>query len=79
MEKIDILERLISIRNNAETRTNLESRGNLAGNDIKAYILQKGIEELIISIQNTCMEELTDMEEIINYKGRSFIKSLQPY
>lgn len=80
MDKIDILERLISIKNNADERAHLEATRNPQQHeDIRAYILHRGIEELIISIQNTCMEELMDMEELINYEGKTFIKSLQPY
>lgn len=81
MDKIEILERLISIKNNADERSHLEARINPCQHEevIRAYILQQGIEELIISIQNTCLEELMDKEELINYKGKSYIKSLLLY
>ncbi len=80
MDKIDILERLISIKNSADERAHLESIGDpLKEEEIRAYILQRGVEELIISIQNTCLEDLIDREELINHEGKTFIKSLQSY
>lgn len=80
MDKIAILERLISLKNNADARAHLESRRNpLQHEDIRAYILQRGIEELIISIQNTCLEELINSKELINCDGKNFIKSLPSF
>jgi hypothetical protein len=71
MDKIEMLERLISIRNNASERAALEARGNpILQQEIKAFILQSGIEQLIIEIQNTILAEYrTDTSSLV-YKIR---------
>jgi hypothetical protein len=54
MDKIEMLGRLVSIKNNALERARQESQGNPYRElEIKAYILQHGIEQLMIEIQNT--------------------------
>ena len=58
MDKMEMLDRLISIRNNALARATRESNGNpVLRQEIKADILQNGIELLIIEIQNILIAE----------------------
>jgi hypothetical protein len=71
VDKIEMLERLISIKNNATERAELESKGNpLLHHEIKAYILQNGIEQLIIEIQNTVLAEYRTARPSTTYKVR---------
>ncbi len=54
MDKIEMLGRLVSIKNNALERARQEGKGNPYRQlEIKAFILQHGIEQLMIEIQNT--------------------------
>jgi len=58
MNRIILLERLVSIKNNAQERANQESMGNpIRQSELKAFMLQNGIEQLIIEIQNTMLAE----------------------
>ncbi len=58
MDNMEMLDRLISIKNNALARASRESKGNpVLRQEIKAYILQNGIEQLIIEVQNTLIVE----------------------
>ena len=58
MDKIEILERLVSIKSNAQGRASQESMEHPGSQyEMKAFILEKGIEQLIIEIQNTLLEE----------------------
>lgn len=69
MEKIEMLERLISIKNNAAERGRNESQGNpLRQHEIEAYILQHGIEQLIIEIQNTFLADHQTTRSSLTYK-----------
>ncbi len=71
MDKIEMLERLISIRNNANARASQESKGNpILQQEIRAFILQNGIEQLIIEIQNTVLAEYHTNRSSITYKIR---------
>ena len=71
MDKIEMLERLISLKNNAKARAGQESKGNpLLQQEILAYILQNGIEQLIIEIQNTILAEHQADRSSITYKIR---------
>jgi len=71
MDKIEMLERLISIKNNAAERSKHESKGNpLLHHEIKAYVLQNGIEQLIIEIQNTVLAEYQTTRSSLTYKIR---------
>ncbi|MEA4924734.1 MAG: hypothetical protein VB084_05415 [Syntrophomonadaceae bacterium] len=71
MDKIEILERLISIKNNANERASHEARGNpILHQEIKAFILQCGIEQLIIEIQNTILAEYQNDRSPLTYKIR---------
>lgn len=58
MDVMEMLDRLISIKNNALARANRESKGNpVLRQEIKAYILQNGIEQLILELQNILIVE----------------------
>jgi len=71
MDKIETLERLISIKNNANARASQESKGNpLLHHEILAFILQNGIEQLIVEIQNTILAEHQSDRSSITYKIR---------
>jgi len=71
MDKIEMLERLISIRNNANARASQESKGNpVLHQEIRAFILQNGIEQLIIEIQNNVLAEYHTDRSSITYKIR---------
>ncbi len=53
MNNIDIVERLISIKNNALERSRQEAKGNpFLQTEIREYILRNGIEQLVMEIQN---------------------------
>ncbi len=57
MERAYILERLVSIKNNAQHRA-LESKGNIeCQNEMKAYFIETGIGILIMEIQNTILAD----------------------
>lgn len=71
VDKIEMLERLISIKNNANERANQESKGNpVLHQEIKAFILQCGIEQLIIEIQNTLLADYKNDRSSVIYKVR---------
>lgn len=54
MNNIDIVERLISIKNNALERSRREAQGNpFLQTEIREYILRNGIEQLVMEIQNS--------------------------
>ena len=56
MDKIEMLERLVSIKNNALERSRQEAKGNpFQQLEIKAFILQNGIEQLVMEIQNSML------------------------
>ncbi|MEN6391561.1 MAG: hypothetical protein ABFD04_14205 [Syntrophomonas sp.] len=58
MERAYILERLVSIKSNAQHRAYLESKGNIeCQNEMKAYFLETGIGILIMEIQNTILAD----------------------
>jgi len=54
VDKLKILERLVSIKSNAQERAAQDSNRYL-NNEIKACILEHGIEQLIMEIQNTIL------------------------
>ncbi len=56
MDRIQILERLFSIRNNARERARREAM-EYSEPEMKAFILEKGIQQLIIEIQNGILTE----------------------
>jgi hypothetical protein len=71
MDNIETLERLISIKNNANTRASQESQGNpLLHHEILASILLNGIEQLMIEIQNTILAEHQADRSSITYRIR---------
>lgn len=59
MDRYVILQRLVSIRNNAQVRVSRESKMLQSSNEyeLKAFILEKGIEQLIMEIQNTILAD----------------------
>lgn len=57
MNKIDVLERLVSIKSNAQERAGRELEYLGHQNEVKAFILENGIEQLIIEIQNAVLAE----------------------
>lgn len=69
MDTIQILERLVSIKNNAQERARKESKEHPNSKpEMKAFILEKGIEQLIIEIQNGILAEIQTTKKIILYK-----------
>ncbi len=69
MENIQILERLVSIKSNAHERASQESKGHPERKqEMKAFILEKGIEQLIIEIQNSLLAEYQTTNTILVYK-----------
>jgi len=58
VDVMEMLDRLISIKNNALARADRESKVNpVLRQEIKAYILQNGIEQLIMELQNILIVE----------------------
>lgn len=71
MDKMEILERLISIKNNASERARQESNANpVLYLEIKAFILQNGIEQLIMEIQNDYLAEYQTNRSSVPYRMR---------
>jgi|GEM_PF-1686756 len=69
VDKNVILERLVSIRNNAKERACQESKVHPERqNEIKAFILENGIEMLIMEIQNTILAEYRMPQNNTDYK-----------
>lgn len=65
MDTINILERLVSIKSNAQERANRELT---LKQDMKAYILENGIEQLIVEIQNSILAEYHTTKKVMFYK-----------
>jgi|GEM_PF-4952394 hypothetical protein len=56
MEESIILERLVSIKSNAEKRALQESKDHIENRYyMKAFLLEKGIDGLIIEVQNVIL------------------------
>ena len=71
MDTIILLERLVSIKNNAQERANRESMENpLRKNEMKAFMLQNGIEQLIMEVQNTMLAEYHSVNTALTCKKR---------
>lgn len=71
MDKMEILERLISIKNNASERARQDSNANpVLYLEIKAFILQNGIEQLIMEIQNDYLAEYQNNRSSVPYRMR---------
>ncbi|PKM76450.1 MAG: hypothetical protein CVU90_12300 [Firmicutes bacterium HGW-Firmicutes-15] len=69
MDTIQILERLVSIKSNAKERARQEQTEHPGTNqEMKAFILEKGIEQLIIEIQNSILAECHTSKKIPFYK-----------
>lgn len=66
MDKILIIERLFSIRNTARERARREAM-EYSEPEIKAFILEKGIQQLIIEIQNGILVECHTNEKSCLY------------
>ncbi len=69
MDTIQILERLVSIKNNAQERARKEAE-QYSGpkQEMKAFILENGIEQLIIEIQNCILAEYRTDKKVTFYK-----------
>lgn len=66
MDMLEIIYRLVGIKNNALGRAIHEASGNpLHQLEIKAYLLQSGIEQMVLEIQNSMYDDL------LNDKGDS--------
>ena len=66
MDNIKILERLVSIKSNAHERASQESKGHPERkHEMNAFILEKGIEQLIIEIQNSIFAEYQTTNAIV--------------
>jgi len=71
MDTIILLERLVSIKNNAQERASRESMGDpIRQCEMKAFMLQYGIEQLIMEIQNTMLAEYYSANTALAYKKR---------
>ena len=69
MENMQILERLVSIKSNANERASQESKGHPEQkHTMKAFILEKGIEQLIIEIQNSMLSEYQSTNSSLVYQ-----------
>jgi len=69
MDKIKMLERLVSIKSNAQERASQESKGNpVLQQEMRAFFLQNGIEQLIMEIQNTIFTECQTVRTTAVYK-----------
>ncbi|PKM76677.1 MAG: hypothetical protein CVU90_11350 [Firmicutes bacterium HGW-Firmicutes-15] len=69
MDNIQILERLVSVKSNAHERASQESKGHPEHKHVmKAFILEKGIEQLIIEIQNSILAEYQTTNALVVYK-----------
>ncbi len=69
MDTIQILERLVSIKNNAQERARKESKEQPGPKpEMKAFILENGIEQLIIEIQNCILAECRTTKKVMFYK-----------
>jgi len=76
MDKITLLERLVSIKSNAIQRADLESQGDpIREISMRAYMLQCGIEQLIIEIQNVLITEYQAAGKPLSV-GRASVKKL---
>jgi len=70
VDTIQILERLVSIKSNAQERARKQSNEYLgAQHEMKASILENGIEQLIIEIQNSILAEYKTSKKIMFYKS----------
>lgn len=69
MDTIHILERLVSIKSNAQARAMIESKKRDGHqHEMKAFILENGIEQLIIEIQNSMLADYRTNKRIVFYK-----------
>lgn len=63
------LERLVSIKSNAQARAMIESKKHDGHHlEMKAFILENGIEQLIIEIQNRVLAEYRTNRRVIFHK-----------
>ncbi len=70
VDRIKMLERLVSIKSNAQGRASQESMEHPGSQyKMKAFILEKGIEQLIIEIQNTLLEENETAKLTLVFEG----------
>jgi hypothetical protein len=69
IEAIHVLERLVSIKSNAQARAMLEAKKRDGyQHEMKAFILENGIEQLIIEIQNSILADYRTDKRIVFYK-----------
>jgi len=69
MDKMEILERLVSLKSNALGRASNESQEDIGRKfKIKAFILEQGIEQLIMEIQNGILVESKTSQNTLVYK-----------